>query len=191
MRQGCSRLHQARCPNREKSLAGAGSFYSSFQCGTGKRFSKPDYVRAQESATVGAFWHILAIIQPGFGIDTTIETAHFADAAMQFDYASIPCPGVESIHILGEQAQARDESGEFCQGVVPRIGFHGIRPFAPQFVPIPHQFGIGQKSLGRSQVFWAILRPQADLGITKGAQAAFLRNARTSQDGDMAGCTQK
>ncbi len=66
-----------------------------------------------------------------------------------------------------------------------RIGPGFADDLAPPDIPVPDQFRIAHKRFRRRQVFRPVLRPQANLRVTKRGDAAFGRYARAGQHGDV------
>ena len=73
----------------------------------------------------------------------------------------------------------------------PGLGFTWARRFASRCVPLPHQARVAAEGLGGSQIFGAVLRPQAALCFAEGGHAALRGNTRSGQHGNVAGLAQR
>jgi len=70
------------------------------------------------------------------------------------------------------------------EGEVGGIGQGGGDEFAPPVIPFPDEAGIVEKGAGRGEFLGFEPGPQAGLGIAKGGNAAFRRNAGAGEDRD-------
>ena len=88
---------------------------------------------------------------------------------------------MQSIYILGDQREVRDPSRQYGKGVVSRIWFHLANQVTPPFVPFPDQFGVGDKCIHGSEVFWTELRPEPFIAA-EGRDSRFGRHSGAGQD---------
>ena len=100
---------------------------------------------------------------------------------MQFKHVLISRHAMQAVYILRDEGELGNPLFEFDKRVMPGVGARAFDGFAPPRVPIPDEFGIAGKRIGRGEVFGLVLRPQAGLRVAEGAESAFLRGAGSSQ----------
>ena len=152
-----------------------------FQLIPRKRLAKPDNIRAEQPAARLTPRHGMGVIAPHFGKSMALRTSHALDVAVQFKDISTAGHTVQSVHVLGDQAKIGNALFQVHEGVMPRVWPHAFDGFAPPGVPVPDEFGVAGKRLRRGKILRLILRPQAALRITEGAETAFLRDSSPGQ----------
>lgn len=114
------------------------------------------------------------------------KTAIYEQITVKFDDVLSARALMQSIHILSDKRHTGYQLSQPGQRLVAGIGLGRSDQTTSPSIPAPNQCRVVQKGLGRCQVFRAIPRPQAAVGVAKRGYAAFSRYSSPGQNADMA-----